>query len=794
MTSDVALERRALALFERMLEVAENQRATWIETEAGDDAALRTRLSALVAADRMSQLRTGAAADALDEEAPPERIGSYRIAERIGRGGMGSVYRGERDTGDFSHQVAIKIIKPGLLSSALVERFARERQLLAGLSHPNIAQLHDGGETEAGSPFIVMELVDGLPLLEWVDEHRVDLAERQRLFLDICSAAAFAHRNLVVHRDLTPANVLVTRNGVVKLIDFGIAKPADDPDEPTPSDDRAIATLSHTPGFAAPERMTSSAVTTAADIYSLGRLLARLIPPLAGDRELQAIIARATAAGPSERYPTADALGVDVRAWRDGLAVAAVAGGRRYAFQKFVRRHRSAVTAAAASLVLLIGAFAATATAYARAETARAAEAARFGELRTLANYLLFDLNDRMERVVGNTDARVDLAARAQTYLSALAASPLAEDGLRIEAARGFVRLAQIQGVPTEPNLGEFEAATANLRVAEQLLEPIVGTNAAAQILLARVRTYRALLFLHREADQPAGQRALAMAEAGLSGVPTPSRDIDWHETRRALRKAQFERADLASDTAAMPAIADRVEAEIASWPAPLAGSRAAAVDRAYVAYFRAYHRSLGEQAAASLPMFEEAERQFRALDAAQPNDPIVLYMLAWTGYSGFAPASRSGQEPLSRRLLDVARTTVDRLLSIEANDNSLKSLSANIREAQSQALRDADRFAEALALQRDVVALRERQLTHERLPNSVGNLGFSQAILGIIGRDAGDRALACENWGRAAANFTELERRGTLLEFFAGFLPGLRRNLEKCAIGRPLAEMGPLQ
>lgn len=218
---DVALEREAIALFERVLDLPEGERDVWLATETAGRTDLLARVNAMREADRSAQMRTGAAADELEEDDPPERIGAYRLTERIGRGGMGSVYRGERAAGDFAHVVAIKIIKPGLLSEALVERFRRERQLLAGLSHPNIAQLHDGGETDAGSPYFVMEYVDGLPLLEWSREQVPSLAARQLLFREICGAVAFAHRNLIVHRDIKPGNILVTHDGMPKLLDFG---------------------------------------------------------------------------------------------------------------------------------------------------------------------------------------------------------------------------------------------------------------------------------------------------------------------------------------------------------------------------------------------------------------------------------------------------------------------------------------------------------------------------------------------------------------------------------------------
>jgi serine/threonine-protein kinase len=254
--TDVRLEREALKLFERMLDIEEAERDAWIEAQTENRPELASRLRAIRRAADNAMLQTGAATDALEDEEIPERIGAYRIVARIGRGGMGSVYRGERATGDFVHETAIKIIKPGLLSANLVERFERERQTLARLRHPNIAQLYDGGATENGSPYIVMEYVDGLPLLQWIDEHRASPAERRRLFRDICAAVGVAHQNLIVHRDLTPSNVLVTHDGTVKLIDFGIARPADalaGAGPATTTGRSSLDSLSLTPGYAAPE-------------------------------------------------------------------------------------------------------------------------------------------------------------------------------------------------------------------------------------------------------------------------------------------------------------------------------------------------------------------------------------------------------------------------------------------------------------------------------------------------------------------------------------------------------------
>ena len=797
--TDVALEREALKLFERMLDIAEPDRDAWIAAQTAGRPDLAKRLQDIRRAAADAILQTGTAADTLDEEESPERIGAYRIVARIGRGGMGSVYRGEREAGDFTHEAAIKIIKPGLLAETLVERFERERQILARLHHPNIAQLYDGGATESGSPYIVMEYVDGLPLLQWIDEHRASRDERRRLFGDICAAVGVAHQNLIVHRDLTPSNVLVTHDGTVKLIDFGIARPADALAAGVPAATSrqapSTASLSLTPGYAAPERMTGSEVTTAADIFSLGRLLGGMMPEAADDPELRAIVARATAAVPGDRYPTAEALHADVAAWGAKLPVAAMNGGRAYVARKFVARHRTGVIAATAALLVIAAAFAATGYAYSVAERARAAEATRFNQLRDLARHMLFDLNDRLERVVGNTAARVDLAQKAQTYLSALAASPGIKDDLRLEAAEGFIKLARIQGVPGEPNFGEKEQARTNLDAAEKLLRAITDPALPTADALARLHAHRAVIEAHGFLDGKAADAAIAEALRFLDTAPAARRDLGWFMARSTVRKAQLELADLADEMERVGALGQDLEKEVGEWPADAQTSRAAELDRAYADYYRAYALSFDDKTMArSLPLFHAAEERFHELERALPNDPIVLYMLAWTGYNAFPVASRLGHKKDAAHFITLAQTTIDRLMAIENQDNGLVTMATGIGEAQAQWLRDQGRFAEAIAAQRQVIAEHQKLLAGKRSANTLSAHGFSHAILGIIGRDAGDRTLACDSWRQAERDFADLQKRGTLLGFYAEFLPGLRANLAKCAAGKPISEFGPLR
>lgn len=316
------------------------------------------------------------------------RIGAYRIIELLGSGGMGEVYRAERADGQFEQQVAIKLMRSGLSDRA--QRFQAERQTLARLEHPNIAGLRDGGVAEDGRLFMVMDLVRGLPITQWCREHGCSLTQRLQLFSAICDAVAYAHRKLVVHRDIKPNNVLVTEEGEVKLLDFGVARLLDQ----ASTQDTLEGAMS--PGYAAPEQLTGEPITTATDIYALGVLLFELltganpwgrealplaalvgrvlqeqVPPASrfADRQalapvpakalrgdLDAIIAKAMRAQPESRYESVTQMQQDISCTLLSQPVSARAGARWYVVGRFVKRHRWGLAAAAVVILAVLGA------------------------------------------------------------------------------------------------------------------------------------------------------------------------------------------------------------------------------------------------------------------------------------------------------------------------------------------------------------------------------------------------------------------------------------------------------
>ncbi|NNE35492.1 MAG: serine/threonine protein kinase, partial [Rhodothermales bacterium] len=280
--------KRVNALFEAAWQLEPEKQQSFLSEQCQGDAAMMEEVKALLVADReASSLLDGVAVGALALESELDRsgdlVGPYRIVSELGVGGMGAVYLAERSDGEFEQQVALKLIKRGMDSEQILRRFRSERQILARLQHPNIARLLDGGITAEGQPYFAMEYVEGEPIDRYCDDHRLTIDQRLALFQDVCRAVLHAHANLVVHRDLKPSNILVTSNGNVKLLDFGIAKLLSESDEAAQTRTGAAVM---TPEYASPEQYLRAPVGTSTDIYSLGVILYEL---LAGHRPFEIV-------------------------------------------------------------------------------------------------------------------------------------------------------------------------------------------------------------------------------------------------------------------------------------------------------------------------------------------------------------------------------------------------------------------------------------------------------------------------------------------------------------------------
>src|SRR5450631_2423214 len=417
--------RRISSVFDQLCELPECERSAMLELRCGEDAELRRDVSALLEADaggraldvHVPKLCLAVAADWVrDSEALPAGtvIGNWRIQRELGRGGMGMVMLAERVDGQFEQRAALKLIKRGMDSEAVLARFLQERQILARLSHPNIAHLLDGGLSADGRPYFVMEYVEGAPLIDYCAAHALDLRARIGCVLKICAALQFAHRQLVVHLDIKPSNVIVTKAGEVKLLDFGIAKLlGESPAEP-PLHTRTQAQRPFTAGYASPEQLLGEPVSTATDVYGIGCLLYELLTghrangdaaspeearqalargePLAPSKaagttravpgisprrlrgDFDTIVLKALKREPERRYPTVEALAEDLRRCLDEHPIAARRDTLLYRTGKFVTRNPIGVALAALAFVGLPGAttFALSQASSARAEALRA--------------------------------------------------------------------------------------------------------------------------------------------------------------------------------------------------------------------------------------------------------------------------------------------------------------------------------------------------------------------------------------------------------------------------------------
>ena len=532
--------RRVREILEHALELAPGRRSVYLQEVCAGNAALRLEVEALIAADEQagtgfmagSALETSAVLAAPDEPVSlaGTRIGPYQIVEEIGHGGMGTVYRAVRADDQYRKQVAIKVVRGGLGDEFRLHRFRAERQILANLDHANIARLLDGGATEDGRPYVVMEYIEGRPIDEYCDQRKLPVPERLKLFRTVCSAVAYAHQRLVIHRDIKPANILVTEQSEPKLLDFGIAKILDP--EAAEAEHTVTVMRLMTPEYASPEQVRGEAITTASDVYSLGVVLYGLLtgrrpygrasrvardivqavietepekPSASVTRaetvtaqtvsetrdeipeklqrrlrgDLDNIVLKALRKEPERRYASVDQFSEDIRRHLEGLPVIARPDTFFYRSSKFVKRHKAGVAAAITVLLTLVVGLAITVheTYIARAERAKAER--RFNDVRKLANSLLFEVHDAIQTLPGATPARKLIVDRALQYLDALAKEAKGDLSLQRELGAAYEKVGDVQGGFRTSNLGDISGSIASYRKSLAIREAVVAADPA---------------------------------------------------------------------------------------------------------------------------------------------------------------------------------------------------------------------------------------------------------------------------------------------------------------------------
>ncbi len=461
------------------------------------------------------------------------RVGPYEIHRQVGSGGMGSVYLAAR-VGEFEQQVAIKLMRAGLATDELVQRFRTERQVLAGLNHPHIGRLLDGGTTEDGLPYFVMEYIEGVPLDRYCSDHRLDAHGRARLLLKVCEAVAYAHGCTVVHRDLKPGNVLVTTDGAPKVVDFGLAKRLEDGQE----GQTASGMILGTPGYMAPEQAAGrpGEIGPLADVWALGAILYELLtgrPPFRADspldtimqvlkeepvppsrlhpklpRDLETITLKCLQKEPRKRYASVEALADDLRRFLDGVPIQARPVGRGERLWRWCRRNPRVAGLLALLVVVIAGSFAAVTSLWLHAQTQRDRAERNFNRVFDAVQESLIRVSDSKELKAPELLAfrkRLLEAARRQfqQFVAELGDDPRA----RQQLARARLRVGQIHHA-----MGDRAAAVAEMRQGIELTERLVAEQ-------PRDRAARSLLALGYEwlgVVQPNGTEAAAAFRRSL--------------------------------------------------------------------------------------------------------------------------------------------------------------------------------------------------------------------------------------------------------------------------------------
>lgn len=698
----------------------------------------------------------------------PEVLGPWRLVEEIARGGMGAVVRAERCDGLFEQIVAIKLIRADIANPRARERFATERRILARLRHPGIVRIFDGGEID-GRPWLAMDFIDGQQIDVALELRKASREKRLAAFAAVADAVAYAHRQLVVHGDIKPSNVVMDASGEVHLLDFGIGRFLSDVDR----DEDVEARYPLTRSFAAPERRGGGAPTVASDVYSLGMLLLAVLgeelpgkdttcvpgttlPAGVLDGDLAAIAARALAEQPDERYPDVAALMQDVTRHLARLPVSVrMAEGWRYVVARFVARNRRALVLSAGLAALLLVIAAGAATQFLRAELARAEADARFEDARAVSRYLVFEMIPSLEDTPRSLAQRAAAAQVAERYLNRLASARQADPELQIETAEGLLQLAMLQGRSGRPNLGQPEAAERNMIRAETIAVGVSGRTDRVQHLLARICIERVRLAVWRKSDLVEADRLAVSAQQAVAraGHQDTALQRDLTLVLAELRGFQGRYEDQAK-------LADAALAALAK-----EGPNADPLDRASLLSVRAESEYYVGRPKAALPVYRQALGTL--FEARQRDDgPYVAGRLArayWEVGTTLIELHRYAEATTE---LARGEIVAQEVIAFEpASDDARRSYNILV-VARAQALGLSGQTDAALAILRANFAQQKSEAAARHTPESIRNAAYASTLIGETLDAAGRKGDACLADRKALAEYEGLRSSGLLTPY----------------------------
>jgi tetratricopeptide (TPR) repeat protein/predicted Ser/Thr protein kinase len=733
-----------------------------------------------------------------EEMARPEMIGAYRVIEEIGRGGMGVVFRGERADGEIVREVAIKLAGGRMFAPEAERRFIRERHILAQLDHRHIVRLLDGGVAN-GQRYFVMELVDGIPITDYARER--PLADRLRLLIDVCSAMHYAHQRLVLHRDLKPGNIIVNKDGQVKILDFGIAQILHG-DAPA---DLAHSTMIHPLSIAcaSPEQLRGEPLSLASDIYSLGVLLYELAtgknpryredasfdenmrralddeptPPSRVEpslpRDLDAIVLKALAKRPEDRYASVAELQADLERLLQGRPVLAVAPRPGYLLRRFIARNKALSAAAVLVLVAVVTA----AAIYIRQSRI---EQRRFEDARRLVHAVVFDIQPRLEGIPATLPLRKTLIEQTLVYLEAVSRDVGNNVVLLRELANSYAQLAAIQGNAVASNLGDRQAARGYLERAAALLDRASALAPGNAALLAdastlnRRRSEFALQAENRPDALRFGTVAVDLAEQSLArGGDAAAREA------RALAWVSLGLAQVANDPPGALARFDNARAYFAeraqTGALPL---REAALIELYTADVLVKQRDK-ERAPRHA---RESLRVANQILAARPNDQIAQLDVAGAAAQLASILYNSGDESGAVEYFRTSAEMRERILASDPENVRVRERLALAKGRFGTILARSGDYAGARAMLDRSVALYEGlQASRQLAPTMEADFAEVLGHVGDYHQRTSNPQAACVAFGRAAKLLQAADARAPLVAFRKEMLTFNLEELAKC-------------